>query len=663
MLKLVIAKVGSEEQLEKEAFRMAAGGEQGCSLASDPELQAQLRQLWKEWLEAQDLSEPGLLEVPPGQPLHLRLLRAMLAAASDPDREFLRQAEDGLPVGILDPLPRTPHVFEEQLKWPLENAPWEASLAWVPNYGSIEEHREFAKAKFEEDVGAKMSLGSFLDHYGIHTLAVIVEDEAKDKKRIIHDATHGVRVNHRIKCHDKLRSPGAREKKHLLREHEEAGEVAFSVVGDIAKAHRRFKHAAKEHGYLACQVDAEEETPGDPASQTVYVNLVGTFGLSCASYWWTRVAACGLRLTYHLLGPGFPLDMLLYADDLESMGRGAKGRRGIPLSYLYLAAFGYPFKWAKTRGGFRVEWLGMETEYPSYKLGLSKRATWLVEWLRGLAVSGKAEARSFAQGLGRLGFASIALDWERPFLGPLHAWSSAVQGKSGPLTLPTMIRVLCGWLAERLENGGRLQKPEPLLEGAAPLSFFTDAKAEDGRAWIGGFFEPVDGCQGPWFSLEVTPEWAPWAFAKGDPGKVIAALELLATLVGVRLWVPEGNAQKTSRVAIRGYTDNQSNEALLRKAMTTKFPSTLVLMELAEELSAKNCELQLQWIRRDLNQPSPTRTSLASTLTSGVDLKGEALEWRVLGRLLAYATSYFEELGSAKRTKKAPATRFAKATT
>ena len=141
MLKLIIAKVGSEEQLEKEAFRMAAGGEQGCSLASDPELQSQLRQLWKEWLEAQDLSEPGLLEVPSGQPLYLRLLRAMLEAAGDPDREFLRQAEDGLPVGILDPLPRTPHVFEEQLKWPLENAPWEASLAWVPNYGSVEEHR------------------------------------------------------------------------------------------------------------------------------------------------------------------------------------------------------------------------------------------------------------------------------------------------------------------------------------------------------------------------------------------------------------------------------------------------------------------------------------------------------------------------------------------
>ena len=61
-----------------------------------------------------------------------------------------------------------------------------------------------------------------------------------------------------------------------------------------------------------------------------------------------------------------------------------------------------------------------------------------------------------------------------------------------------MVRVLCGWLADRLESGGRLQKPEPLLEGAAPLSFFTDAKAEAGRAWIGGFLELVDGCQGPW---------------------------------------------------------------------------------------------------------------------------------------------------------------------
>ena len=66
-MKLILARVGSEEQLEREAFRMAAGGERGCSLASAPELQEQLRQFWRNWLEAQDLSEPGLLDAAPSR--------------------------------------------------------------------------------------------------------------------------------------------------------------------------------------------------------------------------------------------------------------------------------------------------------------------------------------------------------------------------------------------------------------------------------------------------------------------------------------------------------------------------------------------------------------------------------------------------------------------
>ena len=106
----------------------------------------------------------------------------------------------------------------------------------------------------------KMSLRDFKAKYGEHraiaALAVIVEDEAIGKKRMIHDAIHGVRVNHRIRCRDKIRAPGAREKKQLLREMMEARQVAFSVVGDIAKAHRRFKHQVEEHGHLGYQIDS-----------------------------------------------------------------------------------------------------------------------------------------------------------------------------------------------------------------------------------------------------------------------------------------------------------------------------------------------------------------------------------------------------------------------
>ena len=124
----------------------------------------------------------------------------------------------------------------------------------------------------------------------------------------------------------------------------EQGEVAFSVVGDISKAYRRLQHCEEERGFLGCQIDK--------ASDIVYVNKVGTFGVNCASYWWTRIAAAGLRATRHLLRK-LPLDLLLYADDLESLATTARGRMGIVLSYLDLAAMGYPFKWAKTRGALR----------------------------------------------------------------------------------------------------------------------------------------------------------------------------------------------------------------------------------------------------------------------------------------------------------------------
>ena len=108
-----------------------------------------------------------------------------------------------------------------------------------------------------------------------------------------------------------------------------------------------------------------------------------------------------------------------------------------------------------------------------YKLGLSKRrAAWLVEWLRGKVAAGKVSAKEMSQGLGRLGFAATALDWERPFLGPLHALSAAIQGKQGLLTLPSMLRVLM-----ELGEGERLQIPESMSYDPTVLSFFTDAKA------------------------------------------------------------------------------------------------------------------------------------------------------------------------------------------
>ena len=212
----------------------------------------------------------------------------------------------------------------------------------------------------------------------------------------------------------------------------------------------------------------------------------------------------------------------------------------------------------------------METEYGSYRLGLSaKRANWLGNWLREICSKGSVSGRNMAQGLGRLGFAALALEWEKPFLGPLYSWSSAIQGKIGGMKIPVMIRVLCLWLAERLEGNDRLQAPSKLSTELVGPRFFTDAKAADGRAWVGGFLEVVEGCQGPWFSLEVTESLAPWAFVKGDTKRVIAALELLATLIAVKLWVPDSDSRQLSVVSMRGYTDHGTHRGARQKEQPT----------------------------------------------------------------------------------------------
>ena len=166
---------------------MASGGDAKWRVARDEGLQQILLGILCKWLEAQDMGEKDLDRIVEGQPL----LRRLLEAATGPDTEFLHDAEEGLPVGI-------------RATVALDNQPWERA--------KVEEHVEFARAKFEEDIEEglmlKMSLGNFKAKYGEHraiaALAVIVEDELVGKKRMIHDATHRARVNHRIRCRDKI---------------------------------------------------------------------------------------------------------------------------------------------------------------------------------------------------------------------------------------------------------------------------------------------------------------------------------------------------------------------------------------------------------------------------------------------------------------------------
>ena len=71
---------------------------------------------------------------------------------------------------------------------------------------------------------------------------------------------------------------------------------------------------------------------------------MATFGVASASYWWGRIAAAGLRLVHELLGPNMPVELLIFADDLEALGADSCGRQGIVLSFSLLIGFGVPLQ-------------------------------------------------------------------------------------------------------------------------------------------------------------------------------------------------------------------------------------------------------------------------------------------------------------------------------
>ena len=354
---ILVEHAGGPEKLDRTPFEMA-----------DPALHEKLRAAMIAHLERKSPGPKDLDVVDPGQPFRLRLISALLRDASDPDWRVFLEGIEGFPVGVKNPLPRTRDVFEPQTKWKLEMGPLDVAKSWKANYESAEENLSFVREHFDTEVaeGLMTVMGEkdFWARYGreaaISAIAVIVEEGPPVKRRVVHDASHDVPLSHRIRCLDKVRAPGAREKRLILRKLRDERMAPVAVTGDISKAHRRFKHRRDEWGFLGCKASSKDDV--------VYINCVGTFGVASAGYWWARLSGGTIRLTHHLTGKR-ALEILLFADDVEMIGGDRRGRRGIVLAYAILASLGLPFKWSKTKGGLNVQWIGYETFIRDFQAG------------------------------------------------------------------------------------------------------------------------------------------------------------------------------------------------------------------------------------------------------------------------------------------------------
>jgi hypothetical protein len=584
--------------------------------------------------------------IPDGQPFLLHMLHGLLDTMGDADSDFIPQFIKGVPLGILHPIIGNRAIFDEKTKWKLSLDPLLDPVLENPNYVSLKDHIEEVERQFKEEelegLMKEMSNADFANQFGnnsaISALAVI---EEPGKIRVLLDATHATQVNHRIRCPDQICVPGVREIHTLLNEYLDSKTVPLALLADISKAHRRYKHLPDEQGYLGCRL----------RDHSVWINLCGTFGIACAAYWWSRLMGALTRCIHGILGPSLPLELLVYVDDLQFIAGDRRERKAVVFAIFLFRMLGVPFKVPKFRGGFKVDWIGLHICFKTYSVGLSpERAAWMVSWIRKILAQGWVETREMAMGLGRLNFAVSALIFEKPFLGILYMWTSTIISSDKRVaSIPWAVRLILQWIGERLSSSNAMQRVLPATNSTEDW-FRSDAKAEDGRATIGGW-ECIGNTpphKARWFFVEVEQSWAPWAFSKKkDPKRVIATLELLGTLLCLMLFRDRITAGRSGTICVAGGTDNAGNTFAMNKLMSTKWPLTVLLIEMAEFLRQSSIQLHLQWVPRESNVEADNLTNekfegFNEDLRIHVD--GANLPWLVLPRIMAQSQRLFEEV-------------------
>jgi hypothetical protein len=348
---------------------------------------------------------------------------------------------------------------------------------------------------------------------------------------------------------------------------------------------------------------------------------------------------------------------LLYSDDGKLTGRTEHPERGLLLFLLVIVLVRLPLSWHKVRGGKEVEWIGYMLDVGRFQIGVSaSRAGWAVRWLTDKAAEKSVRLGELREGLGRLQFLAGPVEYIRPFLGPLYAWASIGPRFARP-KLPIMIVLIMKYLAEEIKDSHMMpcEAPARFLGEA----FRLDAKAEGEKVVIGGWKITESGLtkDAPWFSITLTRATAPWAYARGDPFRTIASLELLGSLVGLVLLVPmeDRRSDASALITLTCSTDNQGNSFLLDRLLTTRYPLGVVLMELAHQMKLRRLLLRARWLPRLQNQEADDLTNdefhhFDPRKRIKVELKD--LKFEIMNKLFAVGEDYMRELETTRAAEK-----------
>lgn len=158
-----------------------------------------------------------------------------------------------------------------------------------------------------------------------------------------------------------------------------------------------------------------------------------------------------------------------------------------------------------------------------------------------------------------------------------------------------------------------------------------------------------------WFHVILNRRNAPFLFVKGEPFRTIASAELLGVTVAILIFGPEAKWRNgAGRIGVTGFTDNLSNAYLLDRFLTTRFPLSLVLMELAKQLEDFGLDLNLSWVPREQNEEaddfSKGRYEKFET-HNRIVIEMENIPFKILRRMLEAAMEFDNEIKERRTSK------------
>ncbi len=660
-----IARWDSDGSWADDLFGKLACGQ----IESDPFPQSELADLSEYALSLYDGelgggARPRDRDLP--QQIRVRLLQSVLKDAGDPDWRGMDQFATGIRLGVGRRMPRTPAVYARKRRWRIpEQADPEGwtgqsfSGIWRDNYRSAKEQRAEVRRQLEEHVSQglafKLPPAEAIARYPnlqVASLgAVVKEGDSGEIKsvRLVLDGTHGVDLNTRIRQRDQDRCPTASDARRYQREQAKYGRVRGLAV-DVQGAHRLPAVHPDDWRLQACRADA-----GDDAD--IYFYKYGVFGVSSIAYFWSRIGGAAVRACHYLADSSAELWLLLMADDLKAEATGHHHHRQLLAVLLFLRVINVPLSWGKVKGGDCICWIGYELDLTRLTLGItSSRADHAVAFLRRIIRDGRVRVAELRSEVGRLSFICGALEYERPFVGPLYSFLAICQSDT-VRSLPRFVAVACQHLADRISL--RRCYPSAVVRQRTATAPRVDARAEGEEIGIGGW-EPCNDDNGRpstalsrWFMVSLSRSTAPWAFTRaGEPFRTIAALEAFATLIAVMAFQDKKKEHVDYVLALPAMTDNQGNESAIRKLSTNKFPLSIIIMELSAQLEARQARLDLHWVPRETNAEADRLSNGNSAGFSPhlrVPIDVASLDFILLPKLIEFGLAYSEAARARRR--------------